>query len=247
MWPAIIAAAAQVGSSLIGGRATKKAAQQQAESASAADATQRYFYDTTREDNMPALEGRNWAIEQLRERLGGAYGQRIDPGDVTQEPGYQFGRQESMNALNATLAARGMRNSGAALKAATRFGNDYATTKYDNAFNREVANRSAVLNPLQSFAGLSQTGASTIAGAGQNTANALSANAIGLGNAQAAARIGGANALGDTINRAAGWYMSQDRGGASPWSFGANDGLQNANAMNAFNYNQYSGGSNDGY
>lgn len=198
-----------LGGAIDGRNDSKDALRAQQNAASASDATQRYFYDTTRADNMPALEGRNWAIQQLRDRLGGAYGQRIEPGDVSQESGYQFGLNEGMNALNSQFAARGMRNSGAALKAATRFGNDYATTKYNDAFNREVANRSAVLNPLQSFAGIGQTGASTIANAGQNAANALSSTAIGLGNAQAAQKINASNALTDTINQIGGWYMSR--------------------------------------
>jgi hypothetical protein len=64
------------------------------------------------------------------------------------------------------------------------------------------------LNPLQSVAGLGQTGASTVAQAGQNYANQAGQNMIGAGNAQAAAGIAQGNAITGAINQGAGWYMN---------------------------------------
>lgn len=193
----------------------------QYEATQQANAVNQSQYDRTRADNMPALDARNASLSRMRELLGiggntgasgyGSLGGGIDVGDVTQDPGYQFGMQQGQGALNSQLAARGMRNSGAALQAAARFGNDYATTKYDNAFNRQVANRSAQLNPLQSLAGASQTGASTIASAGQNSANALSSNLTAQGNAAGASQIALGNALSTTANQLGGWYANQSR------------------------------------
>jgi hypothetical protein len=84
--------------------------------------------------------------------------------DPTKEAGYQFGLNQGLNGINQSLAARGLGNSGAALKALTRFGNDYASTKYQDGWNR-----------LYNLAGLGQNAyqnAAGYAGAyGQGAAN----------------------------------------------------------------------------
>jgi hypothetical protein len=56
--------------------------------------------------------------------------------DPTKEAGYQFGLNQGLSGIDRSMAARGMGNSGAALKALTRFGNDYASTKYNDGYNR---------------------------------------------------------------------------------------------------------------
>ncbi len=218
-WGVVAVVGGNVVNGILGSNAASDAADAQKGAAEKSDATQRYFYDTTRADNRPALDARNWAIEALKQKLtSGGLGGAITPQNVQNEAGYQFGMQQGMQGLNNSLAARGMRNSGAALKAATRFGTDYATTKYDNAFNREISNRSAQLNPLQSLANVGQTGASTIAAAGANAGNNISASQSALGNALGASSIAGANAWGNALNQSAGWYANQQRNNAiSPY------------------------------
>ena len=225
------------GASLLGGalqsKASGRAAAKQAASAAEANATQRYMYDQTREDNMPAIEARNASLQRMRELLGiggdtaskgyGSLGGGINPGDVQNEAGYQFGLNQGLTAQSNQLGARGMRNSGAAIKAATRYGNDYATTKYDNAFNRIAANRSAQLNPLQTLAGASQTGASTVANAGGNYVNAVSGNQTALGNAMAANSLAQGNIWGGTVNQLASGLKGVNWG-----SLGSSGGVGNA-------------------
>ena len=219
-----IAAAIVGGSAIVGGvlqsNAAGRASDKQLQGTRESNATQKAMYDQTREDNMPALDARNASLQRMRELLGiggdaaskgyGSIGGGINPGDVQNEAGYQFGLNQGLTAQSNQLGARGMRNSGAAIKAATRYGNDYATTKYDNAFNRIVANRSAQLNPLQSLAGASQTGASTVANAGGNYANTVSGNQTALGNALGANSLAQGNIWGGALNQigsaAKGWY-----------------------------------------
>lgn len=203
--------------SLVGGN---KAAGAQKDAANQSNATINRQYDQTRADNMPALDSRNASLAKMRELLGiggdstaqgyGSLAGHVSAEDVQNEAGYQFGLNQGLGSLNNQMAARGMRNSGAALKAATRYGNDYATTKFDGAFNRAQANRNAVLNPLQSLAGLGQSGASTIAQAGQNNANNISQTQASLGNALGANYIAQGNALGNAANSVAGWYANQN-------------------------------------
>ena len=215
-----IAAGLGLGGSILQSKAAGRASDKQLQGTRESNATQKAMYDQTREDNMPALDARNASLQRMRELLGiggdtaskgyGSLGGGINPGDVQNEAGYQFGLNQGLTAQSNQLGARGMRNSGAAIKAATRYGNDYATTKYDNAFNRIVANRSAQLNPLQSLAGASQTGASTVANSGNNYANTVSGNQTALGNALGANSLAQGNIWGGALNQigsaAKGWY-----------------------------------------
>lgn len=230
---AVITGGAALAGGILSSNAAGRASDKQAASAAEANATQKAMYDQTRQDNMPALEARNASLERMRSLLGiggdtsasgyGSLGGAINPGDVTNEAGYQFGLNQGLTAQNNLLGARGMRNSGAALKAASRYGNDYATTKYDNAFNRVVANRSAQLNPLQSLAGAAQTGASTVAAVGNNYANTVGGNQTALGNAQAANSLAQANIWGGTVNQLASGLKNVNWG-----SLGSSGGVGNA-------------------
>ena len=212
--------AAMLASTAVNYMAGDSAADAQSSAARDSNATNKAMYDQTRADNMPALESRNWALQQLRGHLGGALGQPVLPQNVQNEAGFQFGLQQGQNALNSQLTARGMRNSGAALKAVARYANDYGSTKYGEAFNREMQNRNAILNPLQSMAQLGQSGASTIAGAGQGYAGNVSQTQASLGNALGANALYQGNALANGINQLGGWYANQQKAPTNNWANG---------------------------
>lgn len=72
------------------------------------------------------------------------------PGDLTQDPGYQFDLQQGQNALNNQLSASGSLDSGAALKAAQQFGTGLADTTYNNAFSRNLQQNTTTANLLNS-------------------------------------------------------------------------------------------------
>lgn len=55
---------------------------------------------------------------------------------VMAEPGYQFGLNQGQMALDRKMNSIGKGRGGAALAAATRYGNDYASGQYGNAFSR---------------------------------------------------------------------------------------------------------------
>lgn len=191
--------------------AAGRAAKKQQQSLDRATEIANEQFQQTRQDNMPALDARNASLDKMRLLLGiggdktaagyGSLSGSIQPGDVQNEAGYQFGLNQGLTAQNNLLGARGMRNSGAAIKAATRYGNDYATTHYDNAFNRIVSDRNQQLNPLSVLAGAGQVGANTVAQAGQNYANTAGNNAIQSGNVGAAQSMGQANAWTNALNQ----------------------------------------------
>lgn len=128
----------------------------------------------------------------------------FSPGDLTKDPGYQFGLTEGEKALNRSAASRGMYFAPATSKELSQFNTDYAGTKYNEAFNRDQAQKA------QTYGFLSGTSGAGENAAGQ-TANLGSQNASNLGNlitsggaAQASGLVGAANAA----TGAAGQYLN---------------------------------------
>jgi len=85
--------------------------------------------------------------------------------DMEQDPGYAFRLAEGQKAIERSTAARGGLQSGAALKAATRYGQEMGSQEYANAFNRFMSQRQSQLGNLQSLQSVGQASA-----AGQATA-----------------------------------------------------------------------------
>jgi hypothetical protein len=96
--------------------------------------------------------------------------------------------------------------SGAALRGATRYGQEMGSQEYTNAFNRYQTNRANQLNPLQSLMGSGQTAAGQVANAGQNYANQAGQNYMNAGNARASGYVGSANAWSNALGGAANMY-----------------------------------------
>jgi hypothetical protein len=93
--------------------------------------------------------------------------------------------------------------SGAALRGATRYGQEMGSQEYQNAFNRYQTNRANQLNPLQSLMGSGQTAANLVGAAGQNYANQAGEAYMGAGNARASGYVGSANAWNNALGNAA--------------------------------------------
>lgn len=215
---ALIGAGASLVGGLLGSNAANKAAKVQAGAANQATALQREMFQKQLELQKPFYEagvtGQNALMQYLG--LGGDpnaanYGAGMKPftgADLATEPGYQFRLSEGINALNRQAAARGGMMSGAALKEAARYGQDYASGEYQNAYNRYWNQRNQLLNPLQSLLGQAQTSAGNIGSAGQNYANQAGANMQNAAAARASGYVGGANALTSALSGAVTPYMN---------------------------------------
>lgn len=142
----------------------------------------RYMYDTTRADNMPALNARNQSLTQATSLLA-------NPSSITSDPGYQFGLSQGIKAYDNSGSAKGMRLSGQQAKALTQYGQDYGGTKLTESLNR-----------LMAVAGGGQAGAGTIANAGSNYANAAASNIGSAGTANALVNASMGNNLAGGIN-----------------------------------------------
>lgn len=108
------------------------------------------------------------AQQQAASRLA----QGFDPSQLANDPGYQFRLQQGQNALQRQLAASGMRDSGAALKAAQEYGQNMASQQYDDAYKQWLARNSQQMG---------------IGAQGQAAAGGLSSIYGDMGNVQASA------------------------------------------------------------
>ena len=124
-----------------------------------------------------------------------------------QDPGYAFRLSEGQKALERSAAARAGLQSGSALKAAARFGQDYGSQEYTNAFNRYQTERAARLQPLQSLAGVGQTTAAQLGQSGQQMASNVGELMTSGAAARASGYVGGANALSSALGQGLNYYQ----------------------------------------
>jgi hypothetical protein len=129
----------------------------------------------------------------------GKYARDFGMQDFQQDPGYAFRLSEGQKAIERSAAARGGLQSGSALKAAARFGQDLGSQEYQNAFNRYQINRSNQLNPLQSLMGAGQSATNVMTGAAGQAGQNQAQNIYGAGQARASGYIGSSNALAGAL------------------------------------------------
>jgi hypothetical protein len=120
--------------------------------------------------------------------------------DFVKDPGYDFRLAEGQKALERSAAARGNALGGSAVKASQRFGQDYASNEFLNAYNRFQSNRATKYNQLAGLAGLGQQSANTLANAGTNSANNISGILVNQGNRLGDARASGYASTANAIN-----------------------------------------------
>jgi hypothetical protein len=185
------------GAALVGGymasQSVSDAADTQAASTASGIGEQRRQYDLTRGDYAPYREAGARALGGLEAGIN----QPFTGAEAMAEPGYQFGLEQGQQALDRKAAAAGGRVSGAALKAASEYGTNYATTGYNAAYQR----RQDRLNRLAALAGIGQSATGSSAQAGSTAAGNISGLISGQGNAAAAGQLAQGNIWGNTANQ----------------------------------------------
>ena len=184
--------------SAIAADSASSAANTQADATREGVAEQRRQYDLTRSDYAPWREAGKNALAQIM----GDMKNPVTASDVMQDPGYQFGLTQGQNALDRKFAAAGGRVSGAAMKSASRYGTDYASSGYGAAYQR----RQDSLNRLAAVAGLGQTATAGSAASGMNSANQISSMTTAQGNAAGAAKLAQGSIWGNALTKLAGGF-----------------------------------------
>jgi len=187
--------------------------------------------------------------------------------DFQTDPGYNFRLSEGLKALDRQAAARGGMMSGAALKAAGRYGQDVASQEYGNAFNRFQTNRASQAGlfadaynrdrtrQMDEYGRLSDfttrganaaanTGTSQAA-YGSNAANLMSQGAqamgqgvIGAGQSTAAGQMGAGNTYNNAIQAALQGYQNNQMMDLFRKSAYSPQQIAYANRMNVPQYGQ---------
>lgn len=141
-------------------KAAKSAAAAQAQAAQAANETEWKMYQQGREDLEPWRKQGAQSLSQLAGmmRPGTDMTTRFSAQDFRADPGYRYRLSEAQKGMDRSQAARGMLNSGAALKEAMRVNQRMASDEYQNAYNRWAQQNSDIYNRL---AGLAHTGQQT--------------------------------------------------------------------------------------
>ena len=192
--------------------AASSAADTQAASTQAGIDENRRQFDLTREDYRPYREAGQRALSTFENEIS-----RLPTHEeVMARPGYQFGLEQGQRALDRKFAASGGRVSGAALKAAARYGTDYATTGYNAEYQRYQDR----LNRLSALAGIGQSATGSSAAAGQASTNAITQLLSNQGDASAAAQLARGNIWGNQFSqfgaqagRALGRFQTPSYGG----------------------------------
>jgi hypothetical protein len=230
----------------------------------------REMFDQNRQDAMPWMEAGRTALTDLTAGLapGGQFASNIeDRADIRgltdriggvmderfafeQDPGYQFRLSEGERALNRAALAGGRYDSGRTLKDLLRYGQNFASNEYGQAFDRfrvdrgdrmnmltgERASRFNMgsgdrtdrFNRLSSLAGTGQTATQQIGAAGMNTASQIGNNTIGGANTAGQARMAGAQGYGNAATSAAAARASGYVGGINAVTGAVGSGINYA-------------------
>lgn len=220
-WSFIIPAAGSLLGGLFEGDAAESAADSSNAQAQRGLDLQKQMYDENVARQQPFLQTGTEFFNKLAElHRNPSSGNAM----MQMDPGYGFRLSEGLKGLDRQAAARGGLISGAALKAAQRYGQDYASNEFGTAYNR-----------LAQLANTGPRAAGVMSELGTNFAN----NAQGVynnmgtttGNAMLSRGSAYGNALGSAANQAGRWYQSQqsnpygmpnttDPAGNMPWGEG---------------------------
>lgn len=185
----VVTGGLQAGGAAIGARAQRKAAKKAAgfvqAGADRSNALATDIYQQDRPAFAPYAAGGTAANGQVNALLG-LNGQEAATNAFStfqQSPGYRFRLQEGMDQLNSGYAGAGVLQSGAALRGAQEYGQNYASNEYNNYLS--------ALDNQQRLGLSAATGQSAL---GQSYVNTVSGNNAMAADAQAnAALIRGQN------------------------------------------------------
>lgn len=210
-WGFVAVAGATVIGGVLSSKAAGSASDAQRDASQSATAAQLQMYNQTRDDQAPWRAAGGTAIGQLSTgtQAGGEFNRNFTMADFNADPGYQFRMDQGSKALQSSAAARGGLLSGGTLKSLDRYGQDYASGEYGNAYNRFNNDQTTRFNRLSTIAGLGQTSTAQTGAAGTAAAGQIGSNMIGAGNAQAAGYVGQANAVNSGISSLGNFYQQQ--------------------------------------
>ena len=195
-----LGAAGQVAGAVMADRSISSAADAAAASADKNLAFQREMFNTIRADQEPFRAAGVSALGKLSPLMD--Y-KKFSMEDFVKDPGYNFRLTQGQQALDRSAAARGGLQSGAALKAATEFGQQMGSQEYTNAFNRYGIERDRAINPLMQVAGFGQTATNNMQQGATNYGNTAGQIMQNAGDTAANAQLARGSTYANTGNQLA--------------------------------------------
>lgn len=206
------AGVATVGSALISSNAVSDAADKQAQGTTDGIAENRRQFDITQANQAPYLAAGKNALAQFATENDTP----LDTSKIQMDPGYEFGLKQGQQAIDRQAAATGGRISGAALKAASQYNTDYATTGYSAAYGRVKQTREDRLNRLAALAGIGQTATQNVGAQGASMGRTNSLLMAAGGDSAGAASLAHGNIWSNTTNQLAALYGRNGNNGFTP-------------------------------
>lgn len=197
-------------------KAAKSAAAAQEQAAQAANETEWKMYQQGREDLEPWRKQGAQSLSQLAGmmRPGTDMTTRFSAQDFQADPGYQYRLSEAQKGMDRSQAARGMLNSGAALKEAMRVNQGMASDEYQNSYNRWAQQNSDIYNRLAGLANTGQQTSNQLAQLSGNYASQYGQNIGQAANARASAYAAKAganqNMLSDLMGLGSMYYYGRE-------------------------------------
>ena len=192
-----IAAAGAIGGAAISASGANKAADKQKKAAKKAAQAQKDALAQQTALAKPYVEaGKNALAEYQKLAPYEDFGMKQFQAD----PGYNFRMAEGLKGLERSAAARGLLQSGGTLKGIQQYGQNLASSEYENAFSRYLSEREARLDPYRY---LSSQGQAAAVGQAANVGSSgaiLAEIAAQRGNVNAAQAAGAAGAIGNAFS-----------------------------------------------
>lgn len=202
---AVIGAGASIYSGSKAAGAAESAAASQSAAARESNQAQLEMYYKSREDTAPWREAGVEALGTARKMVAEG------PPPFETSPYYNFLVGETNKSLVRSQSARGILDSGAALREASRYGENLASGEYQNYLTNWINTK---LNPNLSLSGAGQVSAGQAANAALTTGQNIGQNYLYAGNAAAQgaintanARIGAATGIASAVNQGANNYL----------------------------------------
>jgi uncharacterized protein YciI len=192
-----ITAAGAIGGAAIASSGANKAADKQKKAAKKAAQAQKDALAQQMALAKPYVEaGKNALAEYQKLAPYEDFGMKQFQAD----PGYNFRMAEGLKGLERSAAARGLLQSGGTLKGIQQYGQNLASSEYENAFSRYLSQREARMDPYRYLTGVGQAAAAGQAANVGTTGAALADIAAQRGNVQAAQAAGAAGAIGNAFS-----------------------------------------------
>lgn len=211
-------AAAIVGSAVVGAGASiasgNKASKTAKQTAQANNQLDQQIYNSNKAELQPYVNSGNAATSSIDSLLGLSGNSASATAAYNQwknATGYSSALKQGQDSVTAALGAKGLTDSGAAMKALTQYGQDFANQNFET-----------YLGNLQTQQQTGLAGASALAGVGENYATSVTNNNNVAANASENASLNTGNAINSALGNVLSAYTFNQALGSSYGASGKN-------------------------